>query len=335
MRACGSRRPWAAKGPVLAEMYQQSVRELFGRYATRDFSDRDLAGWLNSTGARTLKGNPFTKDSVREMLSNAAYAGLVTGRRSKDFSLRGRHPALVDLATFEQVQEIRRARTTTLHPGRPSAGYALSKLLLCTCGARMHGSTGGRNGTRRYLCAGRKQGSPCQETAVPADEIEAAVAAYIREFAPPHEVKLAIVRRLRELATGATDATASYEEDRNRLEGQLERLKDLYVLGDLTKEEYSYRRQLLAQELAALEPPVVHNAEEAAAALTNFGLFWEREQDATKRNKLLRAIFESVTASDGRLVAVTPREAFLPYFQFAMGGREIRERRDSNPRPPA
>jgi recombinase-like zinc beta ribbon protein len=176
----------------------------------------------------------------------------------------------------------------------------------------MHGSTGGRNGTRRYICSGRKQGSPCEELAVPADEIEAAVAAYIREYAPPHEVKLAIVRRLRELAANGISANASYQDDRNRLEGQLERLKDLYVLGDLTNDEYTYRRQLLEQELAALEPPVVHNAEEAAAALTNFGLFWEREQDATRRNKLLRAIFETVTASGGKLVAVTPRDAFCP-----------------------
>jgi hypothetical protein len=119
------------------------------------------------------------------------------------------------------------------------------------------------------------------------------------------------------------------------LEGQRERLKDLYVLGDVTKGEYTYKRQILEQELAALEPPMVNDAEDAAAALTNFALFWEREHDAKKRNRLLRSIFQSLSASDGELVGVTPREAFLPYFSFEVGGREIRERRDSNPRPPA
>jgi hypothetical protein len=59
------------------------------------------------------------------------------------------------------------------------------------------------------------------------------------------------------------------------LEGQRERLKDLYVLGDVTKGEYTYKRQILEQELAALEPPMVNDAEDAAAALTNFALFWE------------------------------------------------------------
>jgi hypothetical protein len=68
------------------------------------------------------------------------------------------------------------------------------------------------------------------------------------------------------------------------LDGQRERLKDLYFLGDVTKDEYTYKRQILERELAALEPTVVNEAEEAAAALTNFALFWEREQDAQKRN---------------------------------------------------
>jgi hypothetical protein len=150
-----------------------------------------------------------------------------------------------------------------------------------------------------------------------------------------HSVKLAIIRRLREVSAGAGDSRASYQADRARLEGQRRRLKDLYVLGDVTRNEYTYKRQVLEQELASLEPPVVSNADEAAAALTNFALFWEREQDAKKRNRLLRSIFQTLTASDGELVAVTPREAFLPYFSFEVGGREIRERRDSNPRPPA
>ena len=50
----------------------------------------------------------------------------------------------------------------------------------------------------------------------------------------------------------------------------------------------------------------------------------------------LRIIFESVSQDGGELVAVTPREAFLPYFMWwSEDGGEIRERRDSNPRPPA
>jgi hypothetical protein len=78
------------------------------------------------------------------------------------------------------------------------------------------------------------------------------------------------------------------------------------------------------------------DASEAAAALANFGWFWDRETDPSERNKILRLVFEQVTVDDGRIVTVTPRNAFLPYFRFGQeGGGKERERRDSNPRPPA
>jgi hypothetical protein len=38
---------------------------------------------------------------------------------------------------------------------------------------------------------------------------------------------------------------------------RLERLKDLYYLGDVTRTQYLFRNQELEQELAALDPPEI------------------------------------------------------------------------------
>ena len=56
------------------------VREIFERYATGRDSHRELADWLNARGRRGRRGRPFSKDSVREILANATYAGYVSGR---------------------------------------------------------------------------------------------------------------------------------------------------------------------------------------------------------------------------------------------------------------
>jgi hypothetical protein len=53
------------------------VRELFERYAGGHETDRSLAAWLNTKGARLAKGRPFTRDTVRELLLNSAYCGFV------------------------------------------------------------------------------------------------------------------------------------------------------------------------------------------------------------------------------------------------------------------
>jgi hypothetical protein len=78
------------------------------------------------------------------------------------------------------------------------------------------------------------------------------------------------------------------------------------------------------------------DASETAAAFANFGWFWDQETDPSERNKIRRLIFKQVTVNDGRIVTVTPRNPFLAYFQYGEeGGGRARERRDSNPRPPA
>jgi site-specific DNA recombinase len=310
------------------------VKQLFERYAAGGESDRSLATWLNNQGARTAKGNPFSKDTVREMLVNSAYAGFVGGRRDKEFAIKGNHPAIVDVALFEQVQELRSLRTTTLNPGRPSGGYALTKLAHCErCGKPLHGTTGGRSNVRRYYCSGRKQGTGCDQPIANADALEEQLAAYVRDFNPSPAVRKAVLRRLKEQAKlGQSDDGAR----RRALETQLERAKELYLLGDFTRAQYDARKNILEQELATLEPPLILDITEAAAALTDFSRFWDEIPDHAERNKILRVIFERVTVDDGTIVSVTPRDGFLPYFQFGQeSGGKARERRDSNPRPPA
>jgi len=72
----GAVTPDPERGPLVSEMFE--------RYATGHESDRTIAAWLNAKGARSARGRPFGKDTVREMLCNAAYAGYVTGLRSTD-----------------------------------------------------------------------------------------------------------------------------------------------------------------------------------------------------------------------------------------------------------
>ncbi len=87
------------------------VLQLFERYATGQESDRTLAAWLNATGARTARGRQFGKDTVREMLCNAAYAGYVSGLRDKSRAIKGLHEAIVTDELFDRVQEVRGWRT--------------------------------------------------------------------------------------------------------------------------------------------------------------------------------------------------------------------------------
>jgi hypothetical protein len=87
----------------------------------------------------------FGKDTVREMLCNAAYAGYVSGLRDKSRTIKGLHQPIVTDELFDPRAEVRGWRTRVVKPGPPSYEYLPRKLLRCErCGARMHGTRGSK-----------------------------------------------------------------------------------------------------------------------------------------------------------------------------------------------
>jgi len=102
---------------------------------------------------------------------------------------------------------------------------------------------------------------------------------------------------------------------RGELLAQLERLRDLYLMGDLLKAQYVMRRQAIEEELQRLGPPRDPGIERARELPADFGRLWELEREPAERRRLLLSLFGQVWAKDGRIVAVRPHDAFLPYFQ--------------------
>ncbi len=289
------------------------VREMFERYTTGHESDRSLADWLNAKGARTARDRQFSKDTVREMLCNAAYAGYVSGLRDKTRAIKGLHEAIVTDELFEKVQEIRSWRTRVVKPGRPSEEYLLRKLLCCDrCGARMHGTRGSRAGIRRYQCSTRRHHGNCTQAIVKAQPLEDQLVAWLHAFQPDDKLRNLVLDTIR----GAPHERPGQDQDRRRvLLTQLDRLQDLYVLGDLTKPRYIMRRQTLEEELQRLAPPADPDLDRAQELLGDFARFWHAEPNPAERRKLLASLFDHIWQDDGRIVAVKPRPAFAPYFK--------------------
>jgi site-specific DNA recombinase len=330
--------PWGyAKGPdgvaVPDEARAPVLRRLFELYATGQHSNRTLAVWLNDRGHRTTRGAAFCADTIRDMLGNAAYCGYVSGHRDRTKTIRGQHEPLIDEALFDRVQDLRRQRTTTLNPGRPSPRYLLRSLARCErCDGRMQGTATGRNGAPRYYCATRRKQHACDQPLAPADSIEEQIVDFVADFRPTQEIREEIVRRLTE---PATTETAGIARRRAALDDRRRRLRDLYELGDLDRNDYLARRQAIDAELDNLSPGPAPDIDAARRVLDDFWLFWRQEPDPEPRRQLLQHLFERVWIDDKRIVAVRPKPAFGALFLPAAAMGKERERRDSNPRPPA
>jgi len=228
------------------------VLAIFERYATGQESDRTTAEWLNAKGATTARGRRFGADTVREMLLNASYCGYVTGLRDQSREIRGRHEPIVPEDLSDRVQEIRRWRTRVVKGGRAAEDYLLRQLLYCErSGARMQGTRGSRAQHRRYQCGTRRRSDECTQRIVTAEPLEQQLVDWLRDFHPDAELRALVLEAVQAAAGNQGDDQAR----RRELHGQLDRLRDLYVMGDFSKDQYVIRRQALEQEVERIGPP--------------------------------------------------------------------------------
>jgi site-specific DNA recombinase len=129
-------------------------------------------------------GNPFTKTSLHQLLTNVTYIGKV---RYRDEIYNGEQPAIVDVEVWQRVQAVLASNSRTGGSRvRNQFGAMLKGLLRCVpCGCAMVPTHTKRTENRRYryyVCShAQKSGwHACPSKSVPAGEIERHVIDQIR-----------------------------------------------------------------------------------------------------------------------------------------------------------
>ena len=108
---------------------------------------REITDYLNQVGAKTVKGNAFNKNSLRNILANQRYCGVYI---YKDVVVPGGMPAIITEETFLQAQEeTKRRKGLKRMPKR--SNYMLSGKLFCgDCHAVMKGESGTSKTGKKY-----------------------------------------------------------------------------------------------------------------------------------------------------------------------------------------
>jgi site-specific DNA recombinase len=153
----------------------------------------EIAKVMNREGFSTGTGQRWGKTTVHKILTNEAYCGtLVWGGRpghpaihSDDppVKVENAWPAIVDRATFDQVQEkMASKRPKTIHPRTIPSPYLLSGFLFCSCGHAMIGRSAKSHQYFYYTCNGsfKKGKDACNGRPLPKDKLEQLVIEQIR-----------------------------------------------------------------------------------------------------------------------------------------------------------
>ena len=114
---------------------------------------------LNEKGLRTLRGRPFTNNSLRTMLKNEKYIGVYTYK--DEIRIEDAIPPIVEPETFYKVQEMLKYNQRAAAHKNAKADYLLTEKLFCgKCGAMMVGVSGtSKTGTRHhyYYCTEQRK----------------------------------------------------------------------------------------------------------------------------------------------------------------------------------
>jgi site-specific DNA recombinase len=331
---------------VLDTLTAPLIREAFTRYATGDYSLVEMANWAGQVGLRSIRGNPLDKISMGKLLRNVSYAGQVTyhARRGGGIVAKGKHPPIVDVACFAQVQERLASRRHYWPPARPFGRdpYPLSGVAVCGFdGAPLLGVKASKAGHHYMRCstAHRHGRSACPQPMVRLELLLEQVATYVRGMRLPPEYLGAIVAELR-----ARRAPSKDRDDAERTRRELERWRRLFVLGEIDEVRLKAETAPLKRTLAEAErPQEVLDVERAINYLRDMGTLWAESSRHLQR-QFTREVFDRIVVEGPQVTAITPKAIYAPLFlldrrerfegKLEQVGVDWYPRQDSNLQPP-
>ncbi len=251
---------YAVKDNVLTPKEPEAayVKEIFRRYLD-GAGPYTIARWLNDAGQRTHRGGRFENRTVEYILRNPVYVGKLrwnpTGRSRRDFSdggavlVEGRHEPLVDAETFDAVQARLDAwKAAHRYKGKPADVQRdwLAGLVRCaSCGGTMIFAK-----PHYWKCNNYVRGA-CRTSQHISDALlkDAILQRLRRDAETGADLTFSVVR-----ATDGGDAELSaLTAARDSALRMLDRLRDAYLSGADTVEEYKAGKATLQQRLAELE----------------------------------------------------------------------------------
>jgi DNA invertase Pin-like site-specific DNA recombinase len=232
---------------VIEEAEAPFVRRMFDELVA-GIPQRQITLKLEAEGVPTRSGGRWRQPTVRKMLKNPVYAGLI---RDGDNLVEGRHEAIVDRETWEKAQALMAATARTHKRGRPCTSRHLFRkgFLRCgICGGSL-GPTTKRHSKglcEEYRCIERKNdSSACSMRQISRAAVDTAVYAYFEgaglDLEDTRDQLVSVAeRKLAEARELLKEAEREEEESKARLK----RVKHDYINGDLTAEEW---RELRAE----------------------------------------------------------------------------------------
>jgi site-specific DNA recombinase len=234
----------------------------FEAYATGDWTIRSLLAELTRRGLTTAPGprtpgRPLRVSHLHTLLRNPYYVGIV---RYRGALYPGKHPALVEYATWQRVQELLTAKHLSGEKHREHPHYLKGSIFCGQCGSRLIVCMAkGRGGTYPYfICSGRaEKRTTCKQRALRIEKVEAAVAAHYLSVQLPDDelvaVRAFLEEELSKLRLDSGRERAAQERRLSGLLGERKKLLDAHYADAIPLDLLKTEQARLTTEVANAE----------------------------------------------------------------------------------
>lgn len=221
-----------------------------------------ILDWLRAEGIKTSKGKTYDYNALYRILKNDFYIGTRTHgtKTAEPQKFPNTVPAIIDKATFEQVQSIFISRRHTepvkgRKSNRNKTFYLTGKMVCAKCGGAYIGRSQG--GVSYYVCRERNRRQECDGKGIQKERVEAAVFGAIREHifsekAIEHIVKLTLAE-VEKNPLKETKSKSELMKQKSTLIQEIAELTQMKLNKEINGEVFAYMKKPKDEELAEIE----------------------------------------------------------------------------------
>ena len=241
----------------IEEKEAMALRHCFEMYASGNCTFGDLADYLNDQGFISRSGRQFRDDTLRCMLENPIYIGIIEYQGAKKetyLTYQGKQPPLISTELFNQVAKVRaekEKRKTHAHGknGHVKDHYMLQGLISCaSCGRKLRVfSTKYNNRICEYYYKdySEERGLECKDSgkAISASYVDGLMLSFLSSIILPRNWINQIIDQ-----KPGTDSYQEINEQINKIKNRMERRSEAYSISDVYLNFEKYEREQRADQ---------------------------------------------------------------------------------------
>lgn len=303
--------------PVIVPEEAEIVKLIFEKYVHDGMGLFEIARLLNSHNFKTSHGKEFERRSIEYILQNPTYCGMVRWNRTINESkeirpesewiiAEGEQPAIISKELFDKAQE-RYKREYRPRGARPVSTYKhwLSGIVKCPACGRTMTACKIENNKQTYCyfrCYGYSKGKCAAKNSISSLKLEPAVLESIKSVLDTRKITY---RKIEVKTEDTADLKTILEDQIKKIDVKLQRIKEAYMNGIDTMEEYKENKRIVQGEKDSLEKQLSELKEEKISTKNEdndmlmrvknvYDILSSDSVDATTKNEVLRSVVEKI-----------------------------------------